>query len=227
MKRKVLIIDDNPSILEYLKALLSRYNFVIETCTDGYDGLRKVAKLKPDIILLDLMMPNIDGLRFLKLKQELNDIKDIPVIVISANTSRKNLLAVIEAGADRVLAKPLEVRELKSALNELLKELHFEQKTGYSLESEYHLESKLEPFKEIFEPYKYDLLSAINERNSESIKHIVSILLNQNDISCSNCIEMLQEIGERDYAKPSDWMFAEMKVKELEKYLSEKVSNFN
>ena len=137
MKRKVLIIDDNHSILEYLKALLSRYNFEIVTCENGYDGLHQVAKFKPDIILLDLMMPSIDGLKLLKLKKELVEIKDIPVIVISANTSRKNLLASIESGADRVLAKPVEVKELKNAIDELLDQPQFEQEHKKIHEPEY------------------------------------------------------------------------------------------
>ena len=226
MKRKVLIIDDNHSILEYLKALLSRYNFDIETCTNGYDGLHQVAKFKPDIILLDLMMPSIDGLKLLKLKKELKDIRDIPVIVISANTSRKNLLAVIEAGADRVIAKPLEVKELKSAIHELLEESHFERKSEELYDYEFQIENKNEQFRKLFESHKYALLSAINVRDSDSIKNIVSNLQKQNDNSSHNCTKMLQEIEEKNYMKPSDWIFAEMKVKELEKYLSETVSNF-
>ena len=58
-KTKVLIIDDNHSILEYLKTVLSRYHFQIKTSTDGLEGLHGVAEFKPDIIFLDLMMPNI------------------------------------------------------------------------------------------------------------------------------------------------------------------------
>ncbi len=117
---KVLIIDDNYSILQYLKTLLERYGFVVKTSSNGYEGIQNSAEFKPDIIFLDLMMPNIDGIKMLQLKKVLNDIKDIPVIVISANAGRNNVIAAIEAGADRVLAKPINIKQLKAAVNELL-----------------------------------------------------------------------------------------------------------
>jgi DNA-binding response OmpR family regulator len=226
MKRKVLIIDDNHSILEYLKALLSRYNFEIVTCENGYDGLHQVAKFKPDIILLDLMMPSIDGLKLLKLKKELIEIKDIPVIVISANTSRKNLLASIESGADRVLAKPVEVKELKNAIDELLDRPNFEQEPQKTYEPKYQKDYNIDQFIKLFESKKGDLLKAIDERNYKSIKEITSNMLKQNDGLSQKCRELLLEINERHYSKPSDWMFAKMKIQEIEKYLTESIANF-
>ena len=71
------------------------------------------------------------------------------------------------------------------------------------------------------------MLKAIYERKSDSIKNVVYTLLEQDDNSYPNGTKLLQEIGVRHYSKPSDWMFAEMKVKELEKYLSDTISIFN
>ena len=131
-KTKILIIDDNHSILDYLKTVFRKYNFEIKTSTNGYDGLQEVAEFKPDVVFLDLMMPNIDGLQLLQLKKVLKDIKDIPVIVISANAGRNNVIAAIEAGADRVLAKPINLKQLKASVNELLGGDHFENEKNRS-----------------------------------------------------------------------------------------------
>ncbi len=176
-KTKVLIIDDNHSILEYLKTLLSRYNFEIKTSENGYDGLNDVAEFKPEIIFLDLMMPNIDGIQMLQLKNKLNEIKDIPVIVISANAGRNNVMAAIEAGADRVLAKPINIKLLKSSVNEVLGGDYFElEKSESELKLE-AVEQKIDnELKEKLDEYKDLLIDAIKNRDSESIKRIAGLL---------------------------------------------------
>lgn len=221
-KTKVLIIDDNHSILEYLKTLLGRYNFQIKTSADGLEGLHSVAEFKPDIIFLDLMMPNIDGLQVLQLKKVLSDIKDIPVIVISANAGRNNVMAAIEAGADKVLAKPINIKQLKAAVNELLGENQFEiERSKFEIDVEELTEQNQQEFRTRFDEYKTILIDAIKNRNSESIKEIVLLLQDYaQEKSCFNNKKILIEIEARKYKKPSDWMFAEMKVKELEQSVS-------
>lgn len=223
-KTKILIIDDNHSILEYLKTLLGRYNFQIKTSADGLEGLHGVAEFKPDIIFLDLMMPNIDGLQVLQLKKVLSDIKDIPVIVISANAGRNNVVAAIEAGADKVLAKPINVKQLKSAVTELLGEDLFDvERPKFEIDVEELVEQKKEAFNNKFDEYRNILIEAIKNRNSDLIKEIVVLLQDYaQDKSCFSNKKILIEIEARKYEKPSDWMFAEMKVKELEQNVSSK-----
>ena len=227
-KTKVLIIDDNHSILEYLKTVLRKYNFEIKTSTDGYEGLQGVAEFKPDIIFLDLMMPNIDGIQMLQLKKVLNDIKDIPVIVISANAGRNNVLAAIEAGAERVLAKPINVKLLKSTVDEILGGSHFDIHGSISESIDENLieESENILFKQKFAEYRETLIKAIKNRDSDSIKRIALLLQDfaKGDQKINNIV-ILQEIEKREYSKPSDWMFAEMKVKEVDQNLKELVKN--
>ena len=226
-RTKVLIIDDNYSILEYLKTLLCRYNFEIKTSSNGYDGLQDVAEFKPDIIFLDLMMPNIDGIQMLQLKKVLNDIKDIPVIVISANAGRNNVMAAIEAGADRVLSKPINVKQLKSAVDEVLGGNFFEVKTTINeiKDEKVPVETDENSFlNEKFGEFREDLLSAIKNRDSVSIKRIASLLKDYaKDSKNIENYNLLMELNEKDYQKPSDWMFAEFKVKELTQNLRELV----
>ena len=226
-KTKVLIIDDNHSILEYLKTVLGRYNFEIKTSTNGYDGLHEVAEFKPDIIFLDLMMPNIDGIQMLQLKKVLNDIKNIPVIVISANAGRNNVMAAIEAGAERVLAKPINIKQLKSAVDEVLGGSFFtNEKSSFEIDLEEKQAAKLNEFKVKFDEYKEILVDAIKKRDSASIKRIVGLLENYTDKKSDEAREeILEELATREYLRPSDWMFAEMKVKELEQNIKSLVNN--
>lgn len=227
-KTKVLIIDDNHSILQYLKTLLGRYNFEIRTSENGYDGLNDVAEFKPELIFLDLMMPNIDGIQMLQLKSKLNEIKHIPVIVISANAGRNNVMAAIEAGADRVLAKPINVKLLKSSVNEVLGDNYFEiEKSESELNFDAVEQSIDSELKEKLDEYKDLLIDAVKSRDSESIKRIAGLLKSYCSAKSNKTnFEILKEIESRNYLKPSDWMFAEMKIKELEQNFRETVKYF-
>ncbi len=119
-KLKILVVDDSDLILHALKNFFKEYQLEVVTCHDGLEGIQKVMELKPTLIILDLMMPNLDGVKMLNVIKLMNDVKDIPVIVISGNTNKRNVLAAIEAGADKVLSKPLKKELLKKSISEIL-----------------------------------------------------------------------------------------------------------
>ncbi len=222
---KVLIIDDNDSILQYLKTFLERYMFEVRTSCDGYEGIQYSAEFKPDIIFLDLMMPNIDGLKMLQLKKVLNDIKDIPVIVISANTARKNVLAAIEGGADRVLSKPINTQQLKATVDELLGGKYFEIKRTGTIENSEILQQKKETANDLintFEEKRNSFQKAINGRDGKTIKEIAEyFLINSNKLKEERIIKISEELKSKIYQKPSDWMFADVKIKQLSQIIKE------
>lgn len=119
-KIKILVVDDSDIIRYSLKNFFNDYNFEVITCSDGLEGIQKAQEHKPSIIFLDLMMPNLDGVRMLQVIKMINEVKKIPVIVISGNTNRTNVLASIEAGADRVMSKPLQKEIILKNISELL-----------------------------------------------------------------------------------------------------------
>ena len=119
-KIKILVVDDSDVILHALKNFFQDYQLEVVTCHDGLEGVQKAIETKPGLIILDLMMPNLDGVRMLKVIKVMDDIKDIPVIVISGNTNRRNVMAAIEAGAEQVLSKPLKKELLKRSISEVL-----------------------------------------------------------------------------------------------------------
>lgn len=119
-KVALLIVDDSDVIRNSLKSFFNDYNFEIFTCRDGLEGIQKAAENKPALIFLDLMMPNLDGVKMLQVIKVLEGLKDTPVIVISGNTNRTNVMAAIEAGAEKVISKPLQKDIIIKSINEVL-----------------------------------------------------------------------------------------------------------
>jgi CheY-like chemotaxis protein len=119
-KHTILVVDDSEVIRRSLRNFFSDYNFNVVTCSDGYEGIQAAAEYKPSLIFLDLMMPDFDGVKMLHVLKVLEDLKAIPVIIISGNTNRTNVLSVIEAGAERVMSKPLQKEIIIKNINEML-----------------------------------------------------------------------------------------------------------
>jgi CheY-like chemotaxis protein len=119
-KQTILVVDDSEVIRRSLKNFFSDYNFEVVTCSDGFEGIQAAAEHKPALIFLDLMMPNFDGVKMLQVLKVLDGLKSIPVIIISGNTNRTNVLSVIEAGAERVMSKPLQKEIIIKNINEML-----------------------------------------------------------------------------------------------------------
>ncbi len=117
---KILVVDDSDVIQSSIKEYFAEYELEIITCADGLEGIKNVIELRPNLILLDLMMPNLDGLKMLQVIKIIEDVKYIPVIVISGNTSRTNVMSSLEAGADKVLSKPLRKQDLITNVQEVL-----------------------------------------------------------------------------------------------------------
>ncbi|MCX7875615.1 MAG: response regulator [Melioribacteraceae bacterium] len=119
-KPKILVIDDSDIIRTSMAKFLSEYDVEVLTCNDGLEGLQCAVEEKPQLIFLDLLMPNLDGLRLLKVIKVLEDLKSIPIIIISGHTDKTNVLAAMEAGAEKIISKPLTKEALIKAINEVL-----------------------------------------------------------------------------------------------------------
>ena len=106
MAYKLLLVDDDKEIIESLKSSLTREGYDVATALDGEEGLRKVKEYDPDIILLDLMMPKLNGFDVLKeIRTKLNN-RWRPVIIISANSDLEAIKKGYDMEADHYLAKP-------------------------------------------------------------------------------------------------------------------------
>jgi CheY-like chemotaxis protein len=106
-KYTVLIVDDIPVNIILLKTMLARINVQILTAVDGRQALETVRKLKPELVLLDIQMPVMNGLDVLKEMKNSPELKDIPVIMVSAYTSPEDIEQSMSLGASGFIKKPV------------------------------------------------------------------------------------------------------------------------
>lgn len=117
MKRKVLVIDDEKHILELLKLNLEFYGYEVFTLDTGKDALKLIEKINPDILLLDLMLPEENGIDICK-KIRLNPLLNhIRILIISAKSEDIDKIVCLEIGADDYITKPFVIRELIARIN--------------------------------------------------------------------------------------------------------------
>ena len=116
---KLLIVDDEVAILEALTDILSVEGYEVATAANGAEGLKRAGEARPDLILLDLMMPVMDGQEMLRRLKESPDLRSIPVVVMSAGRVTK-----AELQGSRFLAKPFELDDLLDTVSAELNRPH-------------------------------------------------------------------------------------------------------
>jgi two-component system KDP operon response regulator KdpE len=105
----VLVVDDEPAILRAVQTNLGRHDFQVETASSGHDALEALARVHPDLILLDLGLPDMDGLDVIRtIRQRMST----PIVVLSARDAERDKVAALDLGADDYLTKPFGVNEL-------------------------------------------------------------------------------------------------------------------
>lgn len=104
-KRKILIVDDEPALAEMLKEYFTRKKYEVETAFNGEEGLIKAKKFIPDIILLDIVMPVLDGVAMLKYLKKNPVLADIPVVMLTNLDSQEKTAETMEAGSCGYLLK--------------------------------------------------------------------------------------------------------------------------
>ena len=111
-KYNVLAVDDIPLNLLLVQKMLSRFNFTMRTAANGQQALDAIAEKKPDLILLDLMMPGIDGFEVLRRVRENPETADIRVVILSALNSNEDVVKGYNMGADEFIMKPIIMEKL-------------------------------------------------------------------------------------------------------------------
>jgi two-component system KDP operon response regulator KdpE len=121
----ILIIDDEPQILRALKTILGANHYRISTAISGEEGIALAVSQPPDIIILDLSLPDIDGIQVC---EQIREWSRIPIIVLSVREKEKDKVAALDAGADDYLTKPFGIEELLARIRVALR--HSEQSLG-------------------------------------------------------------------------------------------------
>ncbi len=107
--KKILIVDDEADIIEILQYVLEAQGYECITAMDGEEGLKSARELKPDLIILDVMMPKINGYKISRLLKYDNKYKDIPILMITARSQEEDKIIGEETGADEYITKPFNV----------------------------------------------------------------------------------------------------------------------
>jgi DNA-binding response OmpR family regulator len=118
--KKVLIVDDELSILVPLKFLLEKNDFHVELAQSGKDALEKITQSKPDLILLDIMLPDLDGYEIFQLIRENPEWNDIKVIYLSAKNRDVDIAKGLNLGVDAYVTKPFSNAELMEKIQKLI-----------------------------------------------------------------------------------------------------------
>ena len=120
-KQTVLIIEDEPELHEILTYNLEAQGYVVHVCEHGTEGLKTVQKLVPDIILLDVMLPGMDGLEICRHLRSNNATKRIPILMMTAKSEEVDQLVGFQMGADDYVTKPFKIRVLIERIKSLLR----------------------------------------------------------------------------------------------------------
>src|SRR5713101_2538152 len=117
----VLMVDDEEMNLELVETLMVPLGYEVEKARNGREALEKISKREPDIILLDVMMPGMDGYEVCSILKDDKKTRHIPIVMITALNQIENKVTGIETGADDYLSKPFHMRELIARVKSLLK----------------------------------------------------------------------------------------------------------
>ncbi|PTR30505.1 two-component system response regulator MprA [Rhodococcus sp. OK519] len=116
---RILVVDDDRAVRESLRRSLSFNGYTVDLAVDGLDALEKVTASRPDALVLDVMMPRLDGLEVCRRLRSTGD--DLPILVLTARDSVSERVAGLDAGADDYLPKPFALEELLARLRALLR----------------------------------------------------------------------------------------------------------
>lgn len=120
MAKRVYVVDDEPDVVGLLQTVLEHEGLEVEFATDGRVALAGILGSPPDLIILDLMMPGLDGFELLKLVRMDPRCEGVPVLIVSARTEQRDQLSSLQLGANAYLCKPFSPRDLVKQVQELL-----------------------------------------------------------------------------------------------------------
>jgi DNA-binding response OmpR family regulator len=123
MAAKIFVVEDDPDILSLLQVFLSSRGYQIATATNGREALDRIRDVRPDVLITDVMMPEMNGYQLVhQLSTEVYDIPTPKIIILTSRTDSSDVQRGINVGADMYITKPFDMNDLASRVEELLSE---------------------------------------------------------------------------------------------------------
>jgi DNA-binding response OmpR family regulator len=119
-KAKILVVDDNEKNVELLEAILQAADFEVLKAYDGKQAIEIVGSQRPDLLLLDIMMPQLDGFQVCEILRKDSQNSGLPVIMVTAKDKESDIVQSLERGADDYVVKPIDKKELLAKITDLL-----------------------------------------------------------------------------------------------------------
>ena len=121
-KKRILIVDDEPDLVETLQVRLAQENYECLTANDGHNGFELARAEKPDLVILDIMLPGMDGYKVARLLKFQKELKHIPIIMLSARDRDEDVLLGEQTGANYYITKPFSMDKLVTTVKGFLDE---------------------------------------------------------------------------------------------------------
>ncbi|MGK9477089.1 response regulator [Melioribacter sp. OK-6-Me] len=219
-KVRILVIDDSDIIRNVVKNFLKEYNIEVIMSSDGLEGIQKAIEYKPKLIFLDIMMPNLDGLRMLKVIKILDDLKNIPVIVISGHTDKKNVIEAVESGAVNVISKPLTKSVLIKSIKEALGDDFFSELRNQKLLSNEEKKEIKETIKKLFISNLPSKIEAIKDALVSEKRELLMTIIHElkgssGTVGFRNLSRICAEIEGKISDNNNDWRTIENSIENL------------
>jgi CheY-like chemotaxis protein len=128
MKIKVLIVDDARTIRFHERGLLEEMGYEVDEATDGFNALEKIKNAKPDLMLMDIMMPNMNGIECCRRIKSDPDLKEIKIIIVTSENEYGRVKEAFRAGCDDYISKPIDKVEITRKIGELSELVRHRQK---------------------------------------------------------------------------------------------------
>jgi DNA-binding response OmpR family regulator len=122
MSKNVLVVDDQPHIVRLIQVNLEKEGFRVTTAADGVEGMAKVREVRPDLVILDVIMPRKDGFEVLREIKGDPDLAETPVVMLTVKTHNADIVEGLKEGAELYLPKPFHPKELVSLVKRVLEQ---------------------------------------------------------------------------------------------------------
>ena len=118
--KQILIVEDEAHVRKMLARLLEKHEYTVREAVDGLDGLRTLEGYVPDLIIVDVMMPNLDGITFTRALKNRRETRGIPVIFLTAKSDPHSMIEGINVGAKYYVTKPFQIEDITSKVRKVL-----------------------------------------------------------------------------------------------------------